>query len=112
MSKLWIVHRQARRRDALARLAGLAADEIVVGTPDGAAFVDAAAPAALLIALDDDFELELEFLHRHRARLEGTRRLLLVAPQDVAEAKRLTGAQNDAILNTLHHHPQPPPLTP
>ena len=103
MSKLWIVHRQARRRDALARLAGLAADEIVVGTPDGAAFVDAAAPAALLIALDDDFELELEFLHRHRARLEGTRRLLLVAPQDVAEAKRLTGAQNDEILDTLPH---------
>ena len=103
MSKLWIVHRQARRRDALARLAGLAADEIVVGTPDGAAFVDAAAPAALLIALDDDFELELEFLHRHRERLEGTRRLLLVAPQDVAEAKRLTGAQNDEILDTLPH---------
>jgi DNA-binding NtrC family response regulator len=103
MSKLWIVHRQARRRDALARLAGLAADEIVIGTPDGAAFVDAAAPAALLIALDDDFELELEFLHRHRARLEGTRRLLLVAPQDVAEAKRLTGAQNDEILDTLPH---------
>ena len=103
MSKLWIVHRQARRRDALARLAGLAADEILAGTPDGAAFVDAAAPAALLIALDDDFELELEFLHRHRARLEGTRRLLLVAPQDVAEAKRLTGAQNDEILDTLPH---------
>jgi len=103
MSKLWIVHRQARRRDALARLAGLAADEIFVGTPDGAAFVDAAAPAALLIALDDDFELELEFLHRHRERLEGTRRLLLVAPQDVAEAKRLTGAQNDEILDTLPH---------
>jgi DNA-binding NtrC family response regulator len=103
MSKLWIVHRQARRRDALARLAGLAAEEIVIGTPDGAAFVDAAAPAALLIALDDDFELELEFLHRHRARLEGTRRLLLVAPQDVAEAKRLTGAQDDEILDTLPH---------
>ena len=103
MSKLWIVHRQARRRDALARLAGLAADEILAGTPDGAAFVDAAAPAALLIALDDDFELELEFLHRHRERLEGTRRLLLVAPQDVAEAKRLTGAQNDEILDTLPH---------
>lgn len=103
MSKLWIVHRQARRRDALARLAGLAADEIVVGNPDGAPFVDAAAPAALLIALDDDFELELEFLHRHRERLEGTRRLLLVAPQDVAEAKRLTGAQDDEILDTLPH---------
>ena len=103
MSKLWIVHRQARRRDALARLAGLAAEEIVIGTPDGATFVDAAAPAALLIALDDDFELELEFLHRHRARLEGTRRLLLVAPQDVAEAKRLTGAQDDEILDTLPH---------
>ena len=107
MSKLWIVHRQARRRDALARLAGLAADDVVVGTPEDAAFAhtanSAAKPAALLIALEDDFERELEFLHKHRVQLEGARRLFLVTPQDVAEARRLTGAQEDEILDTLPH---------
>lgn len=98
MSKLWIVHRQARRRVALARLAGLAPSEVEAGAPTSAAFAEAAPPTALLLGLEDDFEPELEFLHRHRSTLEGVRRLFVVRPEDVDEAVRLTGARPDEIV--------------
>ncbi len=100
MSKLWIVHRQARLRDALARLSGVAPEDRVDGAPVDDAFAGAPAPAALLIGLEDDFERELDFLHRHEARLAGVRRGYLVAPGDLAEVRRLTGAATGELIET------------
>lgn len=88
MSTLWIVHRDARERAALARLA--AAEDAVRGAP-GEPHFDAA-PTADLVLLglparagsdpDDGWEPELEFAHRHRARLGGARWILLGARDD------------------------------
>jgi len=99
MSKLWIVHRHARRRHALARITGLPRDALVVGGPEDETFGQSEPPVALLIALEDDFELELDFLHRHRDRLEDARRLLLVGASAAGEACRLTGARPEEILD-------------
>jgi DNA-binding NtrC family response regulator len=89
MSKLWIVHRNARTRDALARRCGLAESDLITGPPSASNFVDAPAPAAILLGLEGDFEQELEFAHRHRDQLRNARWLLLCAPEDSAEAARL-----------------------
>lgn len=99
MSKLWIVDRHPRRREALARLSGLAEPDLVCAGPDDARFGEATAPAALLLGVGDDFELELQFLHRHRARFARSRRFLLTRPEDAAEVERLFGPAPDAVLD-------------
>lgn len=108
MSKLWIVHRNPRRLDALARLSGLAAPDLVCGAPSGEEFVSlagssaaASTPAAILIGIEGDFELELDFLHRHRDLLEGAKRKLLTAPENVEEVQRLFGASSDEVVGAL-----------
>ncbi len=101
MSKLWIVHRNPRRLEALTRLSGLAAPDLVCGGPTGDEFLGAPAPAAILIGVEGDFELELEFLHRHRRLLERSKRRLLSVPEDVEEARRLFGASAEEILDSL-----------
>ena len=117
MSKLWIVHRNPRRLDALARLSGLAAPDLVCGGPTGDAFAissepseassaassvaSVSAPAAILIGVEGDLELELEFLHRHRDLLEHSKRLFLTAPEDVDEVQRLFGASSEEILDSV-----------
>ncbi len=98
MSKLWIVHRQPRLRDALARLSRVAPGHRVEGAPTDDVFATAPAPAAILIGFEDDFERELDFLHRYDDRLRGARRRFLVVPEDAAEVMRLAGATRDEIV--------------
>ncbi|NNL67341.1 MAG: hypothetical protein HKP30_13925, partial [Myxococcales bacterium] len=67
MAPVWIVHRSARTRAALARLAGLGA-EAEVGAPGDACFERGDAPRVIVLGLADDLEAELEFAHRHALR--------------------------------------------
>ena len=98
MPKLWIVHRSPQQRATLARLAGLAETDVVEGAPDDdSRFANSQAPAAVLLGLDGDFELELDFAHRHRAQLSRTRWLLLTQPEDADEAQRLFRAVGPEI---------------
>jgi len=100
MSKLWIVHRNPQQRASLARLSGLAESELVIRSPSDPEFASESAPAAILLGLVDDFEHELEFAHRHRARLAEARWLLLCTPEDALEARRLFHVVQPEILST------------
>ncbi|MCB9724032.1 MAG: hypothetical protein H6748_08315 [Spirochaetaceae bacterium] len=105
MSKLWIVHRRPEMRAALARASGLPGTEIVAGAPlPGEAFAEARSPAAILIALEDDFEQELEFAHRERERLRHARWIVLCDRSDAEEASRLFDLDRPEILT----HPLDP----
>ena len=97
MPKLWIIHRNPQQRAALARLSGLAESELIEGPPTDASFAKKKAPAALVIGLDGDFELELDFVHRHRTQLAETRWLLITEPTDAGEAERLFRAVGPEI---------------
>lgn len=105
MSKLWIVHRRPEMRAALARASELPGTEIVAGAPlPGEAFAEARSPAAILIALEDDFEQELEFAHRERERLRHARWIVLCDRSDAEEASRLFDLDRPEILT----HPLDP----
>jgi signal transduction histidine kinase len=101
MSKLWIVHRNPQSRTALARISGRAASEIVAGAPMETDFAESSQPAAVVLGLEGDFELELEFVHRLRSRLHGCRWILLTKPEDAAEAARLFELTQPEILDSL-----------
>ena len=101
MSKLWIIHRNSRRREALVHLSGLAEPDLVCGAPTDSAFSSASAPAAVLLGVVGDFELELDFLHRHREALARSRRFFLTTPEDALEVQRLFGATTNEILDTV-----------
>jgi len=101
MPKLWIVHRNPRRRATLARRAGLDPREVAKGAPREDAFRDEPAPAAVLLGLEADFELELEFAHRMRARLPTSSWILLAEPGDASEAIRLFGDIEPEVLEPL-----------
>ena len=101
MPKLWIVHRNPRQRAALARLAGLDPRDVATGAPREDEFRDEPAPAAVLLGLEADFELELEFAHRLRARLPTASWILLAEPRDAGEAARLFGGIEPEILEPL-----------
>jgi len=91
MAQLWIVHRDARWREALRQLAGGVA--VLVGDPtDGRRFDGEPAPRAVLLGVAGDFEAELEFAHRHAPRLEGATWVLLARERDRAEVERLFDA--------------------
>ena len=107
MSKLWIVHRSPQQRASLARLSGLAESDFEEGAPTDARFASAKSPAALVLGLDGDFELELDFVHRHRARLAETRWLLIAEPGDGDEAERLFSS----LIGSLEAEIQPAPLS-
>ena len=98
MLKLWIVHRSPQQRASLARLSGLAEIDLRSGAPSGDAFATAAAPAAIVLGLEGDFELELDFAHRHHERLADTRWLVVCAAQDAVEAARLFSLLDPEIL--------------
>ncbi len=98
MSKLWIVHRSPQQRASFARLSGLAESELVAGAPDDDDFVAARTPAAIVLGLEGDFERELEFAHRNRARLTQARWLLVCAPEDTHEARRLFRTTNPEVM--------------
>lgn len=97
-ASFWIVHRDARWREALRRLVGGAP---LLGDPaDPGALADAPLPHAILLGASGDFEAELAWAHRAAAqRLRAGRGhpgdaapplwLVLVEPRDAAEARRL-----------------------
>ena len=101
MPKLWIVHRNPQSRAALAQIAGLAASELVSGAPRESDFALAPDPAAFMMGLEGDFELELEFAHRLRTRLSASRWILLADPEDAAEAARLFDSARPVILEPM-----------
>jgi DNA-binding NtrC family response regulator len=101
MSKLWIVHRNPQSCTALARISGRAASEIVTGAPVETNFAESPKPAAVVLGLEGDFELELEFVHRLRSQLHGCRWILLASPEDATEAARLFGLSDPEILDLL-----------
>jgi DNA-binding NtrC family response regulator len=97
MTSLWIVHRDARVRGALARLTGAGA-ELTLGAPSDPRFEALAPPELVLLGLSGDLELELEFAHRFASRLPGAAWFLVAEPVDVEEARRLFDALPAEIL--------------
>ncbi len=90
MPTLWIVHREERARSAWVETLG---EPLASGHPgDLRTFAEAATPAVVVLGLAGDFEAELEFAHRHAARLTETRWLVLAAPAELPEAQRLFDA--------------------
>jgi DNA-binding NtrC family response regulator len=87
-STLWIVHRDARQRAALARLAG-AGDNTFMGGPSDELFASATPADVVLLAPSDDFESELEFVDRFAPQLPDCTWIVLPASGELAEAKRL-----------------------
>lgn len=97
MADIWIVHRDPHWRDALRSLAG--SNEVLVGHPsDAVCFAHADAPRAVLLGVAGDFEAELEFAHRHAARLDTAAWVVLARPLDLPEARRLFDALGAAIV--------------
>jgi two-component system response regulator PilR (NtrC family) len=88
MANLWIVDRSPRRRGALARLAA-AAETAVLGAPGDPRFESAAEPDVVLMALDGDWERELQFAHACGDRATGARWILVGARGDERAALEL-----------------------
>ncbi|MEN8181309.1 MAG: histidine kinase dimerization/phospho-acceptor domain-containing protein [Myxococcota bacterium] len=106
MASFWIVHRDARARAALARIAG-AGDDSVLGSPTDSHFESLEAPDLVLLGLSGDLELELEFAHRFSGRLTRSRWLLFAEPRDGSEVGRLF----DTIpAEVIAYPPQPEEL--
>ena len=76
MPTLWIVHRDPRRRAAIARLAE-AAEDAVLGAPGDPLFDAAPEPSVVLLGPAGDFEAELEFAHRAAPRIGDAAWILL-----------------------------------
>jgi len=102
MFTVWIIHRDAQHRSSLARIAG-AGDHAVLGGPLDPLFESAVAPQAIVLGLADDFEYELEFVHRFGERFPDTAWIVLAAPGDLAEASRLFDTLPGQFLS---HPPQ------
>jgi DNA-binding NtrC family response regulator len=92
MARLWILHRDPRWREALRRAAG--AVDLLAADPSAAGVLEnEPAPRAVLLGVAGDFEPELELTHRLGARLPAsTVWILLAAPRDLAEVRRLFDA--------------------
>lgn len=88
MARLWIVHRDERVRGALARLSAAGSDALL-GEPSDRAFETTPAPRIVLLGVESDLEAELEFAHRHAARIPEARWILLPRPGDEDEVARL-----------------------
>lgn len=90
MPRLWIIHREERARSAWIELLG---EPLASGHPgDLRTFAEAETPEVVVLGLAGDLEAELEFAHRHAARLVGTGWLVLSAPAGLPEAQRLFDA--------------------
>jgi DNA-binding NarL/FixJ family response regulator len=88
MLTIWIIHRDAHQRAALARIAGVG-DSAVLAAPHDRLLEAASAPNVVLLGLTEDFEHELQFVHRHAPRHPGSEWILLPNADDRAEAERL-----------------------
>jgi DNA-binding NtrC family response regulator len=88
MATLWIVDRSPRRRGALARLAA-AAETAVLGAPGDPRFESAAEPDVVLMALDGDWERELQFAHACGDRASSARWILVGERRDERAARQL-----------------------
>jgi DNA-binding NtrC family response regulator len=88
MPTLWIVHRDASVRGALARLSAAGSDALL-GEPSDRAFETSDPPRIVLLGVERDLEAELEFAHRHAARAADARWILLPRQGDEDEAARL-----------------------
>jgi signal transduction histidine kinase len=110
-SRIWIVHRDARWRDALHRLVG-GATAWVADPTDPSSLRDAPFPRAIVLGVGGDFEAELEWAHRAAAHLAraaaargevaggvaGPRWVLVAWPRDLDEARRLFDALPVAVV--------------
>lgn len=97
MTWLWIVHRDSRRRAAIARLA--AAPEEALLAPPGDPLLDSAPPPAVVVlGLAGDLESELEFAYRAARRAPQTGWLLLAEREDAARAEALFDTLDAEIL--------------
>jgi len=97
MATLWIVHRDERVRGALARLSAAGSDALL-GEPSDRAFETTTAPRIVLLGVESDLEAELEFAHRHAARIPDARWILLPRPGDEEEVARLFDTLSAEIL--------------
>jgi DNA-binding NtrC family response regulator len=105
MSGLWIVHRNTRQRAALARLAA-APEDAVLGAPGDLHFDAAALPDVILLGLDGDWEIELEYAHAVQRRVRDAHWILLGPPGSGGEALRLF----DTLLAEYLVYPPTPEL--
>jgi DNA-binding NtrC family response regulator len=97
MPRLWIVHRDARIRTALSRLAAAPSDALL-GAPGDPVFASAEPPDVVLLGLAPPFEAELEFAHRQRARSGRSAWLLIGERSELAAARRLFDALDAELL--------------
>jgi DNA-binding NtrC family response regulator len=91
MPRLWIVHRDARTRTALSRLAA-APHDALLGAPGDPVFAGAEPAEVVLLGLAAPFEAELEFAHRMRPRLGRAAWLLIGERTQLVAARRLFDA--------------------
>ncbi len=97
MVSLWIVHREARLRAALARLA--AAPEGTLRAGPGDPLIDSApAPDVVLLGVSGDFEAELQFAHRQRPHLRQAGWVLVAESAERAEVERLFDTLDADVL--------------
>jgi signal transduction histidine kinase len=91
MSKLWIVHRNPRVRAALGRATGLLAAVRASGAPELADFPASPPPRAVLIGLEGDCQLELDFVRALAARDRSVRFLLACTAGEAEHFTRSVG---------------------
>jgi DNA-binding NtrC family response regulator len=97
MATLWIVHREPRRRSALARLAAAPGDA-VRAAPGDPVFDSTGPPEVVILGLSGDLEPELEFAHRMAPRLSETGWLLVAERGDLDEVRRLFDTLDAEVL--------------
>jgi len=122
---IWIVHREARLRAAIARLA-TAGEDAVLGAPSDPAFDSAPVPEVILLGLAEDFEAELQFAHRLGPQLREAAWILLPERDRRDEARQLFDTVAAEILSyppdaralreqirsaSRRRAPTPPPLS-
>ena len=97
MARLWILHRDPRWREALCRIAG-DVDALSADPADAAALVGEPPPRAILLGVAGDFEAELELAHRLAPRLADVHWVLLSAPRNQGEVRRLFDALPASVV--------------
>ncbi len=97
MPILWIVHRDPRRRAAIARLAA-APEDTVLGAPGDPLFDAAPTPEVVLLGPAGDFEAELQFAHRAAPRAGRAAWILLPERGHLEEVARLFDTLDADVL--------------